>query len=232
MKRLTALLLVVFIITGGVFQTCFAAGSKVDSASVKKLTDCLAKTQKVDSMETNTVTKTKSGGQSMDISMNMKIENIKKGLKSVVKTSYLSQKQQFYLSVSGGKATVYMKDPATGKYKSKAADSSQIGDLDVTKTFKSYINVLKKNPGLLQKVANNRFRLNIPKNKTSAFYKEITGKTLGYKIDSLLVEFVVGKDGYLQNVDLKLSYNKITTASYTKYSNYNKKFNIVLPKVS
>ncbi len=226
MKRFTAVILAVFILTGA-FQTCFAG----TSSDLKKLTDCLVKTQKVDSLEADLITKTAGGGQSLDISMHMKAENIKKGLKSFITMSVAGQKQDFYLSVAGAKATVYMKDPS-GKYKATVSDSSKLGDMDVMKSFTSYITIINKNPSMVKKVDKNKFRLTIPKNKISEFYAKITGKSLAYAFENMSVEFEVGSDGYLKTVILKVSYNSINMTLNTKYYNYNKKFNIVLPKVS
>jgi exonuclease V gamma subunit len=230
MKRFTAVILAVFIITGA-FQTSFAGISKNDSAlNLKKLTDCLVKTQKVDSLEADLITKT-TGGQSLDFTMHMKAENIKKGLKSYITLNVAGQKQEFYLSIAGAKATVYMKDPS-GKYKATVSDSSKLGDMNVMKSLTSYITIIKKNPNMVKKVDKNKFRLTIPKNKISEFYSKISGKTLTYAFEKMSVEFEVGIDGYIKTVILNVSYKSTNMTMITKYYNYNKKFNIVLPKVS
>ena len=45
-------------------------------------------------------------------------------------------------------------------------------------------------------------------------------------------KFVIGNDGYLNNVDVKATVGTAESEISTDYSNYNKKFNIVLPEVS
>jgi hypothetical protein len=232
MKKFTAIFVTVFFIIGSVFQTSTAVSTNNSAAlNAKKLTDCFTKTQKADSVEADQTTKTVTKSASIVINTHAKIENIKKGLKGAITMNMAGTKKELFLSINNGKAIVYSKD-LTGKYKANPMTSSQIGDLDVSRPFTAYINIIKSNPTLITKVNNNKLKLNIPKNKIKDFYSKITGKNVSLSFSNMSVEFGIGSNGYLQTLVLNVNYNSLNKTTTTKFYNYNKKFNIVLPKVS
>lgn len=227
MKRCLSLLVASLICVGGLALT----GCSSSDSSNKKLTDCLALTEKADSMEGTLTTSTKYGGQAIDIKMDIQIENIKEGLKSKVSMELMGKSQEFFLAEDNGQYKMYMQDPSTGKYASTAIDASQLNGMDISKSFDAYIDVIKNNPDMIEKVDDSTYKLNIPKKKTAEIYSKIVGKALTQNFDGLNVKFVIGNDGYLKKVDLDTKTGSSTIKATTDYFNYNKKFNIQIPTV-
>lgn len=220
MKKKFSLIIAVLIFASGIFMT------GCSSSDEKKLVDCLALTKSADSMEANLTTSTETNGQTVNIKMNMKAEDIQKDMKSKVEMEVLGKKQEFYLCFSNGNVELYNKD-SSGKYSVTSIDSSQLNGIDITKSFDSYIEVIKTNPDMVNKKGNNTYELNVPKEKIEEIYSKITGKEMSQSLDSLKIEFVIGDDGFLQKINLKANDVEVNT----DYFNYNEKFNIVLPTV-
>lgn len=225
MKRYVSLLVAALIFASGILMT---GCSKSDQ---KKLTDCLTLTKSADSMEANVSGITKMNGQTGNIKMDVKVEDIHKDMKGITSMELLGQKQEFYMSVSNGTAKLYMKDNS-GKYTVKSVDASQLNGIDMTKSFDSYNEVIEKNPDILKKTNDNTYELNIPKDKMSEIYSKLTGQTSTQSFDSIKIEFVIGSDGYLQKANLIATSGSNSVELDTDYSNYNKKFNIELPSAS
>ena len=59
----------------------------------------------------------------------------------------------------------------------------------------------------------------------------MTVKQISSSIDSLVIECVIGADGYLQNVKINAKVEAKSVEMTAKYLNHNKKFGIVLPEV-
>ena len=232
MKNFKALIIAVLIIACGMLATSCKSSIKTDTAeSLKKLTDCLNLTKGVNSVEAEAVSISKGGGQSVDLKMNMKAEDIKSNLKCMVTMDLAGEHQEFYLGIVNGEASIYMKDDS-GKYTVNSADSSELGEMDIMRSFSAYIEIIEKNPEMISKTEDNKYELKIPEEKSTEIYSKITGKDSAYKFESLMVDFVIGEDGYLKNVIVKASTSSLNLEIDTKYFNYNKKFNIKLPEVS
>lgn len=233
MKRYISLIVLVLILASGTLGTgCNRNGSEVNSnIKEKKLVDSLALVKSVGSLEAEITSNTKMNGQSADIKINMKIEDIKKGLKSKVIMDVLGQKQEFYIADVNGKVHAYLKD-SSGNYSAGVLDSSQLNGMDIMKTFDSYIEFIKNNPDIVNKENENTYELSIPKEKTEEFCSKMTDKKTSYSYDSLKIKFVIGEDGYPQKIIFKATSGSINIEISTSYFNYNKKFNIVFPNVS
>lgn len=197
---------------------------------IKRLTDCLSLTKEADSMEINLTSDTKANGQSSISKSNMKIEDIKNGMKSLVSMEILGQTIEYYVALDNGKAKMYMKDPS-GKYTVNEIDQNQVDSLDTTKSINAYIEIIENNPDMVSKIDKNTYELNIPKEKSSEFYSKMLGMDIAMSFETLKIGFVIGDDGYLKNMTLKAKTDSVETESNTDYFNYNKKFNIVLPEV-
>ncbi len=240
MESLKKFVVKVLIISLGIFaiscSNCLMAYSDQD-LDINKLTDCLALTSDVNSMEAALTLNIKADGQPIDFKMNMhmKIEDIKGDLKSIVTIDKSDQYQEFILefilNIKNEKAYIYMKDTSE-KYLVKLLDISQLGEIDFTRSFKAYIEIVNTNPDIVKKVSDNIYKLNISKEKAAEYYSKITGNTLQINIETLIIEFTIGDDGYLQNINLTVDADSLNIYGNTKYFNYNQGFNIVLPDVS
>lgn len=228
MKKYLSLVIAVVLFTGCILLAG-CGSSKADSdQGMKKLIECLDLTKNVDSMEANLISKAKEGGQSADFNMNMKIENIQKDWKCFVTMDMSGKKQEFYLGTANGKADLYMKDES-GKYAVQSVDSSQIGDMDMTRSFNVYIEIIQKNPEYVNKVDENTYQLKIPKEKISETYSQITGKSSSVDFETMSIDFVIGSDKYLKSIRVRAESGSADVDLVTDYLNYNKKFNIILP---
>ncbi|HEX3030007.1 MAG TPA: hypothetical protein VHT34_12050 [Clostridia bacterium] len=227
MRRLTALLTAVFIFAGLIFLTGCSDGEKPATESdIKELTDCMKLTQSADSMEVDVSTETKEGGESVYRKMHMKMEGIKSNLRSELT---LDLSGVVYLGITNGNATLYVKD-SEGKYTGKSTDASQLGFMEVTKSFNTYINILEKNINLVKKIGKRKYRLYIPEDRLTDIYSKISGKQLSGKFDSLFIDFKIG-NGYLKNFTVNGKEGSTITIFDAEYNNFNEKFNIVLPSV-
>lgn len=241
MKRYLSLIITLSIITSGILMTgCSsqstqnvtsqAVASDTKQSKEQNLIDCLNATKKVDSVQCNVNLNSKSGDQSIALKIDMQVENIQKNMKSKLVMETSGNKEEMYLSVTDGKVSRYLKD-SSGKFTVNTDDiSSSI--IDFTKSFDAYTKIVNTETDIVSKIDENTYELNIPKEKTDEIYSEIAGKDLNQSIDKLIIKFVIGNDGYLNNVDVKATVGTETSEISTDYSNYNKKFNIVLPEVS
>ncbi|MFW6015144.1 MAG: hypothetical protein ACOCRK_01750 [bacterium] len=194
--------------------------------STDKLIECFNLTKNIDSVEVDLNTTT-YGGQSEELNIHMKAENINSDLKSLI--TY-SDEQEFYLSIKGNKANLYMKDNS-GSYTVVSKDKSEIGEFNIKKSFDGYIDIIEDYPDFVSKVDDNQYLLEVPKEKISEIYSEISGQSLPVDLDSLEILFTIGEEGYLKYVNLKINSEDISLDYNTKYFNYNKEFNITLPDV-
>ncbi|MDP4094007.1 MAG: hypothetical protein Q8920_11675 [Bacillota bacterium] len=231
MKRHIALIFTLIAAISILATGCGSSSTLSTEQNSKTLTDCLALTQNVDSVEADMITKSEADGQSININMNMKIEDMKKDIKCQVAMDSNGKKQELYLSVIDGKATVYTKDES-GKYTATSADASFVGDIDVTKSYNAYIDIIKKNADWVTSTGKKSYLLTIPKDKSAEIYEQITGNsTNGTSLDSLKIEFLIGDDSYLKTIKLTTIVGTVKVSVDTNYYNYNKKFNIVIPQV-
>jgi len=136
------------------------------NTGIKKLIECLYLTTEVDSMELNMTTYANGDGQSVVTKTNMKVEDIKSGMKSLLTVEASGQTQEIYLAVSNGITKMYIKD-ASGKYSVTELSKEQVGNTDVMGAFKVYVELIENNPDLITIIDNDTFELNIPKEKTA-----------------------------------------------------------------
>lgn len=224
-KKFTSLIIAVMVLVTGLFLAgCFKSKDK-------KVIECLNLTRSANSIEATLSGTAKMGGQAQDTKINMQVEDIHKDMKCKANIEMLGRKQEMYFSVSNGKVKVYLKDES-GQYVTNSADSSELNEIDVTKNLDNYIQMIEKNPNIVTKINSSTYELNIPKEKISDIYSKVTGDASNMTLDSLKIEFVIGDDGYLQKANLKASSEGSSIEMNTDYSNYNKKFNIVMPSVS
>lgn len=230
MKKYASLLITTLILVSGAITGCSSSKSS-EVAGGNALVDCLNKTKSVNSMEMNITTSTKVNGKAMEITMNMQAEDIQKDMKSKVEMDMLGKKQEFYLSKSNGSIKMYAKD-ATGKYTATSVDSSQVSGTDTAKSFDSYAEVIEKNPSMMKKISDNTYELDVPKEQAQEIYSKVSTQKMPQSLEGFKVDFVIGDDGYLKNVDIKMSIAGTETEAKTEYLNYNKKFGITIPEVS
>lgn len=233
MKRYLSLIIVVLVISSIFLTGCGSSSNivRVNEQDLKKLSDCFSLTRNLNSMEVDVTSDTKAQGQSIDLSMNMKVEDIKKNMKCSVIMDMNGQHQEYYIGMEGTTASVYTKK-ASGGYSVSKVDSSKLGDTDVTKSLANYVDLIESNPDYFTKTDDNTYQLDVPQEKISEVYSQITGKSSMVKLSSMILEFVIGYEGYLQDVNLTSGADSIEIKLNTRYFNYNKKFNIALPDVS
>lgn len=235
MDGLKSFVVKVLVILIGMFaiscNNCLMANSDQDQ-DINKLIDCLALTSDVNSMEVDLTSNNKVDGQPNDlkINMHMKVEDIKGDLKAIVSVDQSGLYQEFILNIENEKAYLYTKDPS-GEYLVQSVDLSQLGEIEFTKSFKAYIEIINTNPDIVRKVSENIYQLNVPKENAAEYYSKISSKALEFSFETLVIEFIIGNDGYLQNVNLKADVDSLSLDMKTKYFNYNQEFNIVLPDV-
>ncbi|NLW49170.1 MAG: hypothetical protein GXY86_17785 [Firmicutes bacterium] len=235
MDGLKSFVVKVLVILIGMFaiscNNCLMANSDQDQ-DINKLIDCLALTSDVNSMEVDLTSNNKVDGQPNDlkINMHMKVEDIKGDLKAIVSVDQPGLYQEFILNIENEKAYLYTKD-TSGEYLVQSVALSQLGEIELTKSFKAYIEIINTNPDIVKKVSENIYQLNVPKENAAEYYSKISGKTLGFSFETLVIEFIIGNDGYLQNVNLKADVDSVSLDMKAKYFNYNQEFNIVLPDV-
>lgn len=233
MERLKSFMVLVILI--GILiiscNDCLMANSDQDQ-DINKLVDCLVLTSNVNSMEMDLTSNIKEDGQPIDfiLSIHMKIEDIMGEIKAIVTLDKMGQYQECILNIKNEKAYFYTKD-TSGEYLVKPVDLSQLGEIDITKSFKAYIEIINTNPDIVKKVSENIYQLNVPKENAAEYYSKISGKTLEFSFETLIIEFTIGDDGYIQNVNIKADVGSLCLDLNTKYFNYNQKFNIVLPDV-
>ncbi len=231
MKRYISLTITVFIIASILLTGCGSSSETVSKQDLQELADCFSSTKNVDSMEIDVTSDTEAQGQSISLTMNMKAEDLKKDMKCKVTMDMAKQHQEYYLSINGKTTSVYMSD-ASGKFSVSKADTSTLGNTDITGSLNNYVDLIENNPGYFNKKSDKTYQLDVPNEEITDFYSKITGKAPGVKLSSFGLEFVIGDDGYLQNVNLTAKADSVDIKLNTKYFNYNKKFNIVLPDVS
>lgn len=197
---------------------------------IKRLTDCLSSTKDADSMEINITSNSKANGQTSTSTTNVKIEDIKSGLKSMVTMEIAGQAIEYYVAIDNGKAKMYMKDPS-GNFTVNELNQEQVGDIDTAKSINAYLEYIDNNPDMVSKIDKDTYELNIPKEKSSEFYSKILGMDVSMSFELLKIGFVISDDGHLKSMTLKAITDSVETETTTDYFNYNKKFNIVLPKV-
>lgn len=212
-------------------ETNLMAASDPD---INRLSNSLAQTSNVNSLEMELTTNANLEAQSVDfkMEMNMIVEDLSGDSKCKITIDKFGQHQEFYLAIKDGKANMYIKD-ISGKYSVKSLDVSQLSEINFTNSFNSYSEIINSDPEIVKKTSENRYLLNIPKEKMADYYRKITGKNFPVDIDfeTLIIEFIIGDDGYIQNVNLSTGVNSISISMNTRYFNYNKRFNIILPEI-
>ena len=157
----------VFILTLLLFTTsvcCVEKSMAKSKSDAERLVNCLKLTKDVDSIEVNSSSVAVDIKAAIDIKINIKVENIHGNTKGIMMFDVAGKKMEFYFNLQNNEASVYLKDDS-GEYSVMTMDTAKLGEINITRTFDAYIELIESNPELVNKINNNTYQLNIPQNQ-------------------------------------------------------------------
>lgn len=206
--------------------------NKNSDANVQKLLDSMKLTNKADSVEAEIITTTEIGGTDIEVKMNMQAVDLKGDTKAKIVMETFGMEQEFYITIINGKTTIYIEDPISGNYIATESGDVQMTGVDFTESFDTFVGIIEENPELISMKSDNTYELTIPKERTEEIYKQLTKQEAVASFDELTVEYVIGDDGYISNYNMVAESSGMSLEMKCSYKNFNKKFNIQIPKVT
>jgi len=229
MKKYLVPVILFLIIAAGILTGCANSVKFAGANGVNVLIDC-SLTKDVDSMELNMTTFMGSNEQSFTSETNVKIENIKNGMKCLETYEALGQTQERFFVISNGKLKMYMRDQS-GKYSVYEGEKEQV-DMEFMNSINAFIEIIENNPEIVSKIDKDTYEINIQKEETPEIYSEIIELNNSLmSFEKFLFNFVIGSDGYLKQMVYKAQSDSFNREAIIDFLNFNEKYNIVLPEV-